>query len=1222
MSKLRDILIIPEVVKKTDFVVELADAVNDPGPMLAQYAVTPDLQHAFLQCLGKVHAALDDGRSFGAHIHGSFGSGKSHFMAALSLVLDGHEAPWAVEALHPVLEKHEWVKQKRLLRLHFNMLGAESLESRVLGGYLSFMEKHHPDAEVPGIFQDEPLFQNADALRVTLGDEAFFAKLNAGGDAAESGGWGNFIAATGISATWNPDSYAAARGSAVAAERTKLFSALVKTLFPAFRKSGSAWVDFDLAMATICRHAKGLGYDGIVLFLDELILWLAGLAANLDRLNAEIQKMARLVESQTERRAVPVMSFIARQRAIKELVGEALAGADVQRLEDSLKWWEGRFDVIELPDRNLPAIIEKRVVRAKSVEAGERLRGAFEQMRTGLGSAAEVLRGEGWTDADFRQVYPFSPALVQSLVALSHYLQRDRTALRVLTEILIEHTEDFALGSVMPVGDLFDVLAGSAEPMDGAMRDLFQAARRLYQDELLPLLWERHGTGTEAACQRLRRDHPVRLGCSNCAQMACRTDNRLLKSLILAALVPNVPVLRTLTASRLVKLNHGVVRSIIPGAEMADAVGRLRHYAASCGKVRVGDEADPGCSMALTGVELGPILDKYRQHDNAGARRRRLRDLLFEAVGLPLGEPKQTLKVGYRGTDRAGTVLFGNVRELEDSSFAGGNDEAFRVVVDYPFDVAEHGPHQDEQRVAAWLDKHPAGANTVVWLPSFFGASQQKALGELLVHEAVLADRQSAFAEYPLKERESARMELESVRGQKKAQILRALGSAYGVTQPHAGDLDESRTVEEHFRVLLPGQRLGGVIAANLKDALQHSVQELLRARWPRHPEFNEQVTPQKLAKALAHLVRLRDSEQGRLPIEKSERKELDAPQALQLVSATDSWVAFEEHTFQEIDKRLRQKSDEVPTARDIRVAFLADREMGLTPEIRDFVVMAYATHGNREIRYGGRILADVKLGKLSDDVEVVTPRMPDPQVWGKALNLAGTLFGYSLGGKALNPANLRSLAEQLWAKADAARKAGAGEVASLLAQKSDFFDVAGKPPRLKTAERVAELLQRMTETDPVELLETFAATEVGDAGTAMARHMRDAEKTVGALKNAVAFQALLGLKSIGDGDERFERAAEVLAELAQVLGANEIQHSLSGRLQGLALQAQEIISPPIIPPPIVELIAEGAASSVQQMEEALKRAREAMQQAGEGASLEVTWRITRPRRDPNGVAK
>ena len=42
----------------------------------------------------------------------------------------------------------------------------------------------------------------------------------------------------------------------------------------------SEFVDIDAGLAIISRHAKQLGYDALILFLDELILWLASHAAN------------------------------------------------------------------------------------------------------------------------------------------------------------------------------------------------------------------------------------------------------------------------------------------------------------------------------------------------------------------------------------------------------------------------------------------------------------------------------------------------------------------------------------------------------------------------------------------------------------------------------------------------------------------------------------------------------------------------------------------------------------------------------------------------------------------------------------------------------------------------------------------------------------------------------------------------------------------------------
>src|SRR5690606_21568525 len=138
------------------------------------------------------------------------------------------------------------------------------------------------------------------------------------------------------------------------------------------------------------------------------------------------------------------------------------------------------------------------------------------------------------TPEAFRKLYPFSPALVASLVALSNSLQRQRTAIKLLVELLVEHMADLLVGEVMRVGDPCDVLAGGEEAADGVMRARFHAARQLYGHELLPMIRASRQTDSEEKCQRKRNDHPVRLGCSNCPERACRADNRLAKTLLIA----------------------------------------------------------------------------------------------------------------------------------------------------------------------------------------------------------------------------------------------------------------------------------------------------------------------------------------------------------------------------------------------------------------------------------------------------------------------------------------------------------------------------------------------------------------------------------------------------------------------------------------------------------------------------------------------------------------
>src|SRR5687768_7300286 len=84
---LQELLDLPQEVKKSDFVVKLTEGIAKPKVLLRDYAITPDLVNAYGRALSLARAGHRDKRSQAAFIHGSFGSGKSHFMAILSLML-------------------------------------------------------------------------------------------------------------------------------------------------------------------------------------------------------------------------------------------------------------------------------------------------------------------------------------------------------------------------------------------------------------------------------------------------------------------------------------------------------------------------------------------------------------------------------------------------------------------------------------------------------------------------------------------------------------------------------------------------------------------------------------------------------------------------------------------------------------------------------------------------------------------------------------------------------------------------------------------------------------------------------------------------------------------------------------------------------------------------------------------------------------------------------
>ncbi len=76
-----ELLDLPERVRKGDFVLNLSKGVSEPDKTLSEYVVTPQLVACFDDALDFIKSAVDATNSKACYLHGSFGAGKSHFMA-------------------------------------------------------------------------------------------------------------------------------------------------------------------------------------------------------------------------------------------------------------------------------------------------------------------------------------------------------------------------------------------------------------------------------------------------------------------------------------------------------------------------------------------------------------------------------------------------------------------------------------------------------------------------------------------------------------------------------------------------------------------------------------------------------------------------------------------------------------------------------------------------------------------------------------------------------------------------------------------------------------------------------------------------------------------------------------------------------------------------------------------------------------------------------------
>src|ERR1700722_13643892 len=142
-----DLLDLPEQVHRGDFVLNLSEGVTAEKAerTLADYVVTPQLADAFDNALTFIKAAIEAKSSKAAYLHGSFGSGKSHFMAVLHLLLQGNIKARSILELAGVIATHNgWLPKpdgtgKKVLLVPFNLLGAQSLEQALFGRYVDYV---------------------------------------------------------------------------------------------------------------------------------------------------------------------------------------------------------------------------------------------------------------------------------------------------------------------------------------------------------------------------------------------------------------------------------------------------------------------------------------------------------------------------------------------------------------------------------------------------------------------------------------------------------------------------------------------------------------------------------------------------------------------------------------------------------------------------------------------------------------------------------------------------------------------------------------------------------------------------------------------------------------------------------------------------------------------------------------------------------------------------
>jgi hypothetical protein len=951
-------------------------------------------------------------------------------------------------------------------------------------------------------------------------------------------------------------------------DRSRLVGDLVQYIFPAFRGiaqgKDEAYVDLDVGLSIISAHAKSLGNDALILFLDELILWLATHSADLGFVQMEGNKLAKLVESRKADRPVPIISFVARQRDLRELIGENVTGVEQLNFSDVLSHWEGRFHTITLEDRNLPVIAQKRVLKPKSDTCRAELEEAFEKTAQIRGEIMEILLTREADRAMFKMVYPFSPALMQALVAVSSALQRERTALKIMLQLLVNRRDTLRLGDVIPLGDLWDVVAHGDEAFTDVMRVNFENAKRLYQNKLRPMLEQQHEIDLEVDRERAKTNTEI-------AEKLQRfeNDDRLVKSLLLSALVHGVESLKNMTCMRLAALNHGTIRSRIPGREHQVVAQKVRTWAGMVGEIRVSEEpTNPTVSIQLSGVDTEGIIDSAKTFDNMGTRQFKIRQMLFKSLDIPeQDEMFMSHNFLWRGSKRSCDVLFTNVRSLPDESLRSGED--WKLIVDFPFDTEGHSPIEDVDRLNKFRDKNE-NQRALIWLPAFFSPRTQSELGKLvIIDRLLLGNNLDQHAKHlSLQDQQTARLLLQNQQSALSQRLLQAVEAAYAIrSEPTPGTLDSSYDMADlHFQSLFPTLVLQRPVGANLGEALEHLLDQALSHQYPKHPRFLQEI---KLGKDLRQVHEVCQegarTQDGRVFVEdKTVRMKLkNICNPLDLGQMSETHFVLGTFWKTHFNKMLAQSGQTATQVKEMRRWTDQPEERGLPNVIQNLLILVYADQTNRSFtRYGSNYTPS--LDDLPDELELREQTLPDVKDWQEAVTRAADIFGHAIS-KLLNASNLATLTSKV-SESITEFKADCDSLPDHVQLRLKILGVGepdvAKADRTRTAKATKALLTACEGKEPTALVGTIAHAKLETNSTAMGRSVKSAKAVLECLRSTR--WDLFSAVALID-DHRKTDAALLLQDVCSWLKTDE--HALAGGLAAKLSEAEgraiKLLTPP-----------------------------------------------------------
>lgn len=948
----------PEDIRAMGFVIKLREAdadSNEVKQLVEDYVITPAVEKELPRILDDMKQVFDRGEEYGRFIHGSFGSGKSHFMTMLSMLLDNVAPAWL--KFGPLLTAHKdelaskgreaadhptWIPDAKLLVVRIHML---SVRGRATGLDRAVYDAFNAALKRRGKAPFE--FLNVDEIFAQVRREA-----EEYGDVV----WKRLESSEIVGG--EEDFESLANGSMKARERFARAWIAYKGMDPSQAGIDPNWAE---GLRRMGDHAKTQGFGGIVLMVDEFLLWLAEKSGQ--EFVREINNLNVIVDHNTGQRPAPVFVFVARQRNLQEFFPDLV---DESKIHEQLDHHAKRFELTKLQDVELRHIVRGRVLRPKDPEA-------VKQAVTRLAETHKKLLPALLAGADIdylRDVYPFHPALIEMLVDVTSLMQRERSALRLLYELLVLHYPDLPLGEFLPVGSAFAAIFPESGVEASKKVELMQDIHHQYYARLAP------------AMAAMGEDEGTDFG-----EERRRALDQIVKTVLLAEVSPRLKR-GGLSIERLVQLNSVDVEGESFRGRVRVAETDLLALSQPVPDLQVAGKGKTAIIRFVLGrVSLGEILGRARSKvDNRAQHFKVFWAALKSALDLTKvkgfeegGANEGDWDLLWRGTRRRGRLKLGNVREMayEDFEPPAGT---FKVLVDYPWD--EPGHSVDEDRMRASNVRQKKGARyTACWLPRHMTPTELGVITELAAVRYLLSDAGQEDL-------------LETLGPQDKNKVLEQAGIRERTTAAQLDDLlREVYKNHGEFLALISdvdGSRPRDTLTENLK----HITTLLMDRQYPQHPQFTSELKKKDLELLLEWMLNAGESNVSVAYDDATGKALKSVGQPLEMVTLGQTKASLRLDSRYLKDVLQRADKDSVswsPIAEHLRDAY------GLTSEVVDLFLCFLCRRDHRalDVLTSEPIPEQVKIG-MSPSIQVRLERgsLVGHAEWGRLRDLGQQLFG------------------------------------------------------------------------------------------------------------------------------------------------------------------------------------------------------------------------------------